>query len=351
MLTFILFLLLLSVIIVIHELGHLIAAKMFGVYCYEFSFGMGPLLWKHQKGETQYSIRGIPIGGFVAMAGEQDGDAAYPGVVVPEGRRITEKKWWQKVIIMLAGVFNNFVLAYVIITFVVLGNGAIQLSPAPVVGSVTENSPADIAGFEADDEIIYIEKSNGESVEPETFSDIQSITLDGEATTFIVLRDGEEITLTVYPEYNEEYESYMIGITAIQGEIIEINLINCWYWGGYELKYIAGLMISAILSLFRGVGLNNLSGPVGIYQATETYASMGLASYMFLIAQLSLNVGIFNLLPLPVLDGGQVVITLVEAIAHRPLNEKVKTGIMVACWILLIGLMIFVTFKDIINLF
>ncbi len=351
MLTFVLFILLLSVIIVIHELGHLAAAKKFGVYCYEFSFGMGPVLFKRQKGETQYSIRAIPIGGFVAMAGETDGDAVYPGVVVPEGRRITDKKWWQKVIIMLAGVFNNFVLAYLIISFVMLGNGQMRLSPDPVVATVVEGSPAEAAGFEENDRIVAVVRSDGKKVSVAKFSDIQSIALDDQPTDFVVVRDGEEVTLTVTPEYNEEYQSYMIGIQSIEGEVIRMNLLNCWYWGAYELKYIAGLMIGAILSLFRGVGLNNLSGPVGIYQATETYAKMGFASYMFLIAQLSLNVGIFNLLPLPVLDGGQVVITLVEAIVHRPLPEKVKTGIMVACWILLLGLMIFITWKDIVGLF
>ena len=102
--TIIYFLLLLSAIILIHEAGHLVAAKFFGVYCYEYSFGMGPLLFKKKGKETQYSVRCLPIGGYVAMAGEQDGDELYPDVVVPEGRRLTDKKPWQKIIIMLAGV-------------------------------------------------------------------------------------------------------------------------------------------------------------------------------------------------------------------------------------------------------
>lgn len=114
---------------------------------------------------------------------------------------------------------------------------------------------------------------------------------------------------------------------------------------------ITSLLFSTIISLFHGFGLDQLSGPVGIYNATETSVSYGLTSYLFLIAELSLNVGIFNLLPLPVLDGGQVVITLGEWITHRKLNEKVKIGIMGVCWVLLIGLMIFATFNDITRLF
>ena len=107
--TIIYFLLLLSAIILIHEAGHLVAAKLFGVYCYEFSFGMGPVLLKHKGKETQYSLRALPVGGFVAMAGETDGDEAYPDVEVPAGRRLTEKKPWQKIIIMLAGIrYNRF---------------------------------------------------------------------------------------------------------------------------------------------------------------------------------------------------------------------------------------------------
>lgn len=138
--TIIYFLLLLSAIILIHEAGHLLAAKLFGVYCYEFSFGMGPVLLKHNGKETQYSLRVLPVGGFVAMAGETDGDEAYPDVKVPAGRRLTEKKPWQKIIIMLAGVFMNFVLAFMIFSLVILHNGTFASSPKAVVSTVVELS-------------------------------------------------------------------------------------------------------------------------------------------------------------------------------------------------------------------
>ena len=349
-LTILLFLLLLSAIICIHELGHLAAAKKFGVYCYEFSFGMGPLLFKRKKGETQYSIRAVPVGGFVAMAGEQDGDEAYPDAVVPEGRRLTDQKWWKKVIIMLAGVFMNFVMAYVIFSLILLANGGIRMSAKAVVESVVEGSPAEEAGFEAGDKIIRIEKEDGSSIEPDTFLDMQTFITDGQEETYTIERDGETITLTLTPAEDEETGGYYIGITGEAGDVVEINFLNCWYWGGYEFGLMVKLMFQAIATLFHGSGMQNLSGPVGIYQATKTYASMGVSSYMFLIAEMSLNVGIFNLLPLPVLDGGQVVITLAEAIAHRQLNEKVKIALMLICWTLLIALMLFVTWNDVVRL-
>ncbi len=350
--TIIYFLLLLSAIILIHEAGHLVAAKIFGVYCYEYSFGMGPVLFKKMGKETQYSIRCLPIGGFVAMAGEQDGDEAYPDVVVPEGRRLTDKKPWQKIIIMLAGVFMNFVLAFMIFSLVLLQNGSITLSPKAIVSSVVENSPADKAGFEEGDKIIEVIKQDGSSVKPDTFLDMKSFTYGEEnEMTYKIDRDGETVVLNVTPEYDEESDSYLIGIQGEEAEVKQTNILNCWGYGLYEMNYVTKTMLTTLKGLFfHGSGLNQLSGPIGIYQATETYASYGFSTFMLLVAQLSLNIGIFNLLPLPILDGGQVVITILEWITRKKFNEKVKAGIMIACWVLILGLMVFVTWNDITRL-
>ena len=350
--TFIYFLIALTVIICLHELGHLIAAKIFGVYCYEYSFGMGPVLLQKKGKETNYSIRAIPIGGFVSMAGETDGDELYPDVEVPDERRLTNQKPWKKIIIMLAGVFMNFVLAWVIFSLVLLGSGSYSLSPKAEVAAVTENSPADKAGIKVGDKIIKIESEDGRSIKPDTFLEMRTFVLETEnqTLTYTIDRDGEEITLSVTPEYNEEYEMYMIGITGPDATVVSINLLNCWYYGIGVFNMMLQLMISAIINLFKGIGLENLSGPVGIYSATAESVSYGMSSYFLLIGELSLNVGICNLLPLPVLDGGQVVVTLVEWIIGKPVNKKVKTVIMVICWVLLIALMLFVTCKDILKI-
>lgn len=350
--TIIYFLLLLSAIILIHEAGHLVAAKLFGVYCYEFSFGMGPVLLKHKGKETQYSLRALPVGGFVAMAGETDGDEAYPDVEVPVGRRLTEKKPWQKIIIMLAGVFMNFVLAFMIFSLVILHNGTFASSPKAVVSTVVENSPAEKAGFQSGDKILEITKKDGSSIKPETFMDMQAFSSGyADEETYKIDRDGEILSITLTPEYSEEQDAYLIGITGERSEYVDVNILNCWKFGLEEMGAITKLMIVTIAGLiFHGAGMSQLSGPVGIYQATETYASMGLSAFLLLIAQLSLNVGIFNLLPLPVLDGGQVVITLLEWITNRKFSTKIKTAIMIACWVLLIGLMVFVTWNDIARL-
>ena len=349
--TIILFIILLSVIITIHEAGHLLAAKIFGVYCYEFSFGMGPLLWQKKTEETKYSIRALPIGGYVSMAGEADGDAVYPDVTVPEGRRLTDQKTWKKVIIMLAGVIMNFLLAWVILSLVLLSTGVFRTSPEPLVKEVVAGSPAEAAGFLPGDRILQITKEDGSSVKPKSYLDMQAFSSGyGGTETYLVERGTEQLEISTKPEWNEESETYLIGIVGPDAALHEVNLLNCWYYGFAEMGIITGMMLTVIKGLFRGVGLNQLSGPVGIYQATETYAKMGFASYMLLVGQLSLNVGIFNLLPLPVLDGGQVVLALCEGAVGRPLNTKVKTVIMAACWVLLISIMLFATWNDIARL-
>ncbi|MCR5794889.1 MAG: M50 family metallopeptidase [Solobacterium sp.] len=349
--TIILFIILLSVIITIHEAGHLIAAKIFGVYCYEFSFGMGPLLWQKKTEETKYSLRALPIGGYVSMAGEADGDAVYPDVTVPEGRRLTDQKTWKKVIIMLAGVMMNFLLAWLILSLVILGTGVFRSSPPAVVNEVVAGSPAEAAGFMSGDRIVKITKEDGSSVKPKTYLDMQAFSSGYDGTeTYVIQRGDEEFEVSVRPEWNEESQSYLIGIIGPDAEIHEVNLLNCWYYGFAEMGIITGMMLTIIMGLFRGSGLDQLSGPVGIYQATETYAKLGFSSYMLLVGQLSLNVGIFNLLPLPVLDGGQIVLALCEGAVGKPLNSTVKTVIMAACWVLLISIMLFATWNDIARL-
>ena len=227
--TIIYFLLLLSAIILIHEAGHLVAAKLFGVYCYEFSFGMGPVLLKHKGKETQYSLRALPVGGFVAMAGETDGDEAYPDVEVPAGRRLTEKKPWQKIIIMLAGVFMNFVLAFMIFSLVILHNGTFASSPKAVVSTVVENSPAEKAGFQSGDKILEITKKDGSSIKPETFMDMQAFSSGyADEETYKIDRDGEILSITLTPEYSEEQDAYLIGITGERSEYVDVNILNLW---------------------------------------------------------------------------------------------------------------------------
>ncbi len=345
----ILFLLMLSVIICIHEWGHLRVAKHFGVYCFEYSFGMGPVLHQWKKGETVYSLRALPVGGFVSMAGEEDGDAAYPDVTVPEGRRLTDQAPWKRILIMLAGIFMNFVLAYLIFTGLVLYSGTYVSSPRAEIAAVVADSPAESAGLKAGDVIEKITFSDGYSVSPKTFTDLQYALAadDSFPITFKVSRDGADVEVAVTPVYDEEAGGYRIGIQGPQAAVHDVNILNCWKYGASEMVDLTRAMFQSIGRLFTRGGMKQLSGPVGIYSATEQSVSYGAVGYLVLIAELSLNVGIFNLFPLPVLDGGQVLFTIAEWISGHPVNQKVKMAMMLATWALLIVLMIAVTWNDI----
>ena len=168
--TIIYFLILLSVIICIHEAGHLLAAKLFNVYCYEFSFGMGPALFKKQGKETLYAIRLIPMGGFVAMAGENS-EEAYPEIEVPDDRRLYNKPVWQRIIILLAGVFMNFLLCFVILSMVYLWAGAFSESPEARIVKVMDNSPAERAGLQEGDAPVPAEAEDSSPQEAENCPD------------------------------------------------------------------------------------------------------------------------------------------------------------------------------------
>ena len=351
-LTILLFLLMLTVIICLHEAGHLLAAKKFGVYCYEYSFGMGPVLRQWQKGETLYSIRALPIGGFVAMAGETEGDEAYPNVAVPDGRRLTQQKTWKRIVIMLAGIFMNFVLAYVIFCGLSLYSGRFAEPQKPIIQEVLPASSAARAGLQTQDEIIKITFADGYSKKIRTFSEISYALLESEsdAITVTVKRNVETVDLPVTLTKDEETGTWRLGIRGPQIEVKSVNLLNCWKYGGLELTDMTRTMLSTLKRLLHGSGFKQLSGPVGIYRATQETVSLGLVSYIYMIGLLSLNVGIFNLLPLPVLDGGQVVLTLAEHLYGKPLNARFKTIIMIGTWILLLGLMVAVTWNDVLRL-
>lgn len=346
------FILVLSVIIVIHELGHLLAAKAFGVYCYEFSLGMGPKLFSIQGKETKYTLRLIPIGGYVAMAGEQEDDMElYPNIDVPRNRSIKGIAHWKRIIVMIAGVVMNFFLCWIIVSGILLNNGAYAISPKPIVDSVVADSPAEIAGIESGDIIKKVVFDDGTVIKPKEFSDLTVFTqMYSGKMTYTIDRNGELMDFEVQGVPND-MGLYIVGIGAPTSEVVKINLLNA---GQYSFDYMVSMtqdIFKSLSRLVQGNGLDQLSGPVGIYQVTAQQASQGLPNLLLLIALLSLNVGIFNLLPLPVLDGGRILLVLVEIVIGKPLNKKFEIGIMTASMVLLFGLMIFATWQDILRIF
>ncbi len=340
------FILILGAIVLVHEFGHFIFSKMFGVYVYEFSIGMGPKLihFKRKNGETEYCIRLIPIGGFVSLAGEDADDNKN----IPEDRKLYSKPVWQRFLIMVAGVMNNFIFAFLLLFVMALIYGSVTTKP--VVDSVTVGMPAETAGIKAGDTVISID---GQKIS--SFSEIQLYlqTSEGKEMEFELKDvDGNRKTVMVTPEKvvdEEEKEKYIIGI-ALDTKINKGFIPSIKYAGETTLS-LYKLMFTTIKQLFNGrASVKDLSGPVGIYTIVSEESKAGFQNILYLTAYLSINVGFINLLPFPAFDGGRVVFLIIEKIRRKRVPVKVEAIVNGVGFALLILLMIFVTFNDILRL-
>lgn len=342
------FIIIISVIVSVHELGHLITAKMFGVYCGEYSIGMGPLLWKKQGKETQFSIRAIPIGGFVSMAGEADDTKKDENV--PFERTILGIKKWQRIIVMLAGIAMNILLAWIVFIGISMYTGVAVVDTQPVFVSIEENSAADFAGFKAGDIVLSMEYENGKVVELESVSDLTSeISLYHDTCTYTVNRDGEILEIVATPKKQDD-GSYILGV-SISSNYQEIKWYESFYYGTMDMLDSSTLIIKSLGTLFQGKNWSQVSGPVGIVKMVGDTTSNGILSFLNLMAILSLNIGIFNAIPIPALDGGRALITFIEMITKKSVSEKNLEKLIGVGFILLLGVMLFATINDVLKLF
>lgn len=342
------FVFVLGLIVLVHELGHLVSAKAFGVYCKEFAIGMGPKLLKWQGKETLYSIRALPFGGFVSMLGEEG--------VVAEGielnRSIVKITPLKRIVVMLSGIFMNFVLALIIMFSLNLQAGSIALTPEPILGAVMENMPAQTAGMQEGDRILKLTFSDNTTQVPEDFYDvIEALQFYHDEITFTLDRNGQSIDITITPTYNQDTQTYMIGVQTPEYTIKEIGVIDSLKYAFIDIKDMVSSIFTTLTRLIRGVGLNAVSGPVGIFQVTAESAQYGMRAIMYLVALLSVNIAVFNLIPLPILDGGRSLLIFVEMLRKKPLNEKFEQGIMIASMVLMLLLFIIISIKDVFTFF
>lgn len=341
--TLIYFILILGVTVLVHEFGHFFFAKKAGIYVHEFAIGMGPKLFsfRRKNDETVYSIRLIPLGGFTQLAGEEiEADEN-----IPENKRLQSKTWMQRFLTIIAGCVFNFIFAFILLLIIGIFYGAPEQKP--YIGEVYDNYPAKEAGITTGDLILKI---NGERMQ--TADDVLmklELVADGSKLTFEVQKEnGQNKTYKITPkkETSGKETVYKFGISFTD----KVN-----YGLGAALKFAAVKFGSIIKTMFQvignlitgNLGLNNLAGPVGIYNIVGQESQAGFQNILYLIAFLSINVGFVNFIPFPAFDGGRVLFLIIEKIKGSRVNPKVENIIHAIGFGLLILLMIAITIQDI----
>jgi len=345
LITLLCFVLILGITVFIHELGHFIFAKRAKIYVYEFSIGMGPKLFKFNRknDETDYCIRAFPIGGFVSMAGEQ----VEEDEKIPEDRRLQSKTWGARFMTVAAGVMMNFIMAILILFLLALFNGAPETKP--YVSNVEVNYPAYIAGLRDDDLILEI---NGKKINNWDKALIQLELVSKETIQLKVKNANGEIkdlSITPIKEMKDEKEVYRYGF----GQTTKVNrgLGEAIKYGFVKTGSLIQQMGIIIGNLFTGnLSVNSLAGPVGIFDVVGEQAKAGFENVIYLLAFISINVGFINLLPIPAFDGGRLLFLIIEKIKGKPVDPKVENIIHNIGFVLLMILMLYITFNDIMRL-
>ena len=427
-LTIIYFIFILGITVFIHELGHFLFAKKFGVYVYEFSIGMGPRLFKFNRknDETDYCIRLFPIGGYVQMAGEE----VEVDEKIPVEKRLQSKKWYQRLLIMVAGVMNNFILAIVVLFIVALVNGVTLDSRyigesnlkdlqkgdkiVSINGKFTNNYDKlalELAVVGEKEFTMTVEndgKKRDVRINPIAIG--EDYLLYGEEFEFSVendlkitnskhkkLKDGNKIIavngkeVSNYDEFLKELDDisskidktakkYELELTTVDSnensDIVNIEVkkdkkdtLTGYYYGFdltgeykhdilssfvYAFKKFFSLIEQMVFTIFYlitgNLSLKLLSGPVGIFNVVGTASQAGFMTVLSLLALISVNVGFINLLPIPAFDGGHVLFIIIEKIKGSPVNQKVENTIHTIFLVLLMILMLYITFNDILKL-
>ncbi len=340
----------LAVLIFVHEFGHFLMAKLFNVYVLEFSLGFGPKLFSFKKNETEYKVSAIPFGGYVKLLGEDDDD-------IPEGLEkyaFSNKSTFQKIMIIFGGPLFNFIFAALFFAIVFLKGVAIL---QPFIGDVQKNMPAYSAGLKKGDKIIQI---NNFIIKK--WDDIPKAIKKnkGEILEIKVLRKNKILTFRIKPvvkEYKnifgESKKRYFIGIVADTSKvkIIHLNPFQAIVKGVEETyRWIKLTILSIIKLIERIVPFSSLGGPILIGQIAGETAKQGIFNFLYFLAVISVNLGVLNLVPFPVLDGGRIVILLLEKIRGKEFDIKKMELIQKIGFSILIALMFFVFYNDILRI-
>jgi len=337
-------LILLSFLIFFHELGHFLMARLVGVKVEVFSIGFGKKLLCKKIGDTNWCLSAIPLGGYVQMKGQDD---TNPYLRNDDPDSYNTKSPWQRILILLGGPGFNFLLAFLIYLFIAF-TGWTKL--APVVGNTLPDTPA-AKVLKPGDVILEI---NGKKIN--SWDEISPVIQKSDVLNMVVKRDGKILNITLKPKielekniFNEEIKRKIVGIVP-SGDIIKIHYppAEAFKVAWDKFVYDSMLIVKGVQKLVTGaVGLNSLSGPIGIVDITAKVADYGWQPLLLLAALLSVNLGVLNLLPIPALDGGHIMFNLYEAVFRREVNEEVMVKLTIGGgWILLGSLMMIGIYND-----
>lgn len=339
----IIFLIIFGVLVTSHEFGHFIIAKSGGIRVNEFFVGMGPTLWKKQKGETLYSIKLLPIGGACVFDGED--------ILGEEGsgdeHSFRNAPVWRRIATLFAGPFANFLIAYILAVILV----SFSSWNFPVINKMTDNSAAAEAGMQPGDKIISID---GEKVYMSGEVTLISQFAEGSPMDIVYERDGERHQTTLVPKWSEEDKRYYMGV--YMGEYGDIKGAEALKYAWYEVRYYFKSTYRSLALLVKGkLSKDDVSGPVGMvkmvddtYEEVKPYGlSAVVLTMLSLTVLLSVNIGVMNLLPFPALDGGRLVFQFIEVIIGKRVPAEKEGFVHMIGMIALLGLMVFVLFNDI----
>jgi len=339
-------LLAISFLIFFHEFGHFLIARLFGVRVEVFSIGFGKKLYTKEYNGTQYALSMIPLGGYVQMKGQDDTD---PTKVSYDADSYNTKKPWQRIFILLAGPFANFVLAFFL--YLAIGNMGVARF-APIIGSLSDNFPAKISGLQKNDTVLAINSHN-----VRTWNELSNFIKNSKnSIIFKIKRDKQIKNIKVTPKINsyknmfgEIMQKKMVGI-APTGKIItlKLNFSQSIIYATNETKNATMMIVRSLQKLIEGVvPVKDMGGIISIVQVTAKASSAGIVALFALTALISVNLGVLNLLPIPALDGGHIMFNLYEMITKRVPSEKVLYYLTLGGWVFLLSLMAFTIFNDI----
>jgi regulator of sigma E protease len=346
------FIIVLGVLISIHELGHFLVARLFGVGVEKFSLGFGPRILGKKIGITEYRISAIPLGGYVKMVGEEP-DSEIDPIDIPIS--FTHKHVFKRILIVAAGPTFNLLLAAIIFFVIFLISGIYILKPA--VGKVQKDTPAEQVGLKADDLIVAID-----NVAVTNWDEMSSLisASSGKTLTLSVRRGDSELVLKVQPQlktaqniFGEDVQRYVIGIGASgDGYSKQLNPVEAFVESVVQTYRVTKLTIVSIFKLIVGsISTKTLGGPLMIAEMAGQQAKQGAANLVFFIALLSINLAVLNFLPIPVLDGGHLLFFFIEAAIGRPVNMRMREIAQQVGIFVLILLMVFVFYNDITRIF